>query len=57
MPEMDSLEASRAIHQRWSKEQQLRIIAIIAYALKDDREMHCRRYGGLSGKIREEGGD
>jgi CheY-like chemotaxis protein len=38
MPEMDGLEASRAIHQRWLKEQQPWIIAITAYALKGDRE-------------------
>lgn len=37
MPEMDGLEATRAIRQRWP-ERQTRIIAITAYAMEGDRE-------------------
>jgi CheY-like chemotaxis protein len=37
MPEMDGLEATRIIRQRWPKDGP-RIIAITAYALKGDRE-------------------
>jgi CheY-like chemotaxis protein len=36
MPEMDGLEATRFIRQRWSNE--IKIIAITAHALKGDRE-------------------
>jgi len=36
MPEMDGLEATRIIRQRWNNK--LKIIAITAYALKGDRE-------------------
>jgi CheY-like chemotaxis protein len=37
MPEMDGLEATRIIRQRWPNDGP-RIIAITAYALKGDRE-------------------
>lgn len=37
MPEMDGLEATRIIRQRWPNEGP-RIIAITAYALRGDRE-------------------
>ena len=36
MPEMDGLEATRIIRQRWPEK--IKIIAITAYALKGDRE-------------------
>ena len=36
MPEMDGLEATRIIRQRWHNK--MKIIAITAYALKGDRE-------------------
>jgi CheY-like chemotaxis protein len=38
MPEMDGLEASRAIHERWPTEQRPRIIAMTANAMQGDRE-------------------
>ncbi len=39
MPEMDGLEASRAIHQQWSTEQQPpRIVAMTANVMQGDRE-------------------
>src|SRR5205085_2177173 len=39
MPEMDGLEASRAIHEGWPTEQQRpRIVAMTANAMQDDRE-------------------
>ncbi len=38
MPEMDGLEASRAIHQIWPAEQRPRIIAMTANAMQGDRE-------------------
>jgi len=39
MPEMDGLETTKAIRQRWSKEKGPKIIAMTASALKGDREM------------------
>ncbi len=39
MPEMDGLEATRRIHQRWSKEQRPRIIAVTANAMAGEREL------------------
>jgi signal transduction histidine kinase/CheY-like chemotaxis protein len=39
MPEMDGLEASQAIHQRWLDQERPVIIAMTASALKGDREM------------------
>lgn len=39
MPEMDGLETTRAIRQRWLKEKGPKIIAMTASALKGDREM------------------
>ncbi len=38
MPEMDGLEASRAIHERWPGEERPRIIAMTANAMQGDRE-------------------
>src|SRR2546423_1539097 len=39
MPEMDGLEATRAIHESWPTEQQRpRIVAMTANAMQDDRE-------------------
>ncbi len=38
MPEMDGLEASRAIHEAWPGEQCPRIIAMTANAMQGDRE-------------------
>jgi PAS domain S-box-containing protein len=39
MPEMDGLEASRQINQRWPRGQRPRIIAMTANAMAGDREM------------------
>ena len=39
MPEMDGLEASRRIHQKWPREQRPRIIAMTANAMQGDREV------------------
>ncbi len=39
MPEMDGLETTKAIRQRWPAEKQPAIIAMTASALKGDREM------------------
>ncbi len=39
MPEMDGLETTKAVRQRWSKEKGPKIIAMTASALKGDREM------------------
>jgi PAS domain S-box-containing protein len=38
MPEMDGLEASRAIHEGWPAEQRPRIVAMTANAMEGDRE-------------------
>src|SRR6266704_6479442 len=38
MPEMDGLEASRAIHEEWPAEQCPRIVAMTANAMQGDRE-------------------
>jgi PAS domain S-box-containing protein len=38
MPEMDGFEAARTIRKRWASEDQPKIVAITAYALKGDRE-------------------
>jgi len=38
MPEMDGLEASRAISQGWAAEQRPRIVAMTANAMQGDRE-------------------
>ncbi len=38
MPEMDGLEATRAICREWTQEQRPRIIAMTAGAMKEDRE-------------------
>jgi len=38
MPEMDGLEASRAIHEGWEASQRPRIIAMTANAMQGDRE-------------------
>ena len=37
MPEMDSLEATRCIHEQWSAEKRPWIIAITANALEGDQ--------------------
>jgi CheY-like chemotaxis protein len=39
MPEMDGLEASRAITQRWRPDERPRIVAMTANAMQGDREM------------------
>ncbi len=38
MPEMDGLEASRAIHEGWTAEQRPHIVAMTANAMQGDRE-------------------
>jgi PAS domain S-box-containing protein len=38
MPDMDGLEASRAIHERWPTEQRPRVVAMTANAMQGDRE-------------------
>jgi CheY-like chemotaxis protein/HPt (histidine-containing phosphotransfer) domain-containing protein len=38
MPELDGLDASRRIHERWSADKRPRIIAMTANALPEDRE-------------------
>jgi CheY-like chemotaxis protein len=38
MPEMDGLEATRAIHEAWPAEQRPRIVAMTANAMQGDRE-------------------
>ncbi|MDQ6644092.1 MAG: response regulator [Chloroflexota bacterium] len=38
MPEMDGLEASRAIHEEWESSQHPRIVAMTANAMQGDRE-------------------
>ncbi|MEW6734023.1 MAG: response regulator, partial [Acidobacteriota bacterium] len=38
MPEMDGLEATRLINERWQKEKRPRIIALTANAIQGDRE-------------------
>lgn len=38
MPEMDGLEATKAICKRWSSDEKPKIVALTAYALEGDRE-------------------
>ena len=38
MPDMDGLEATRAIHQEWPGERRPRIVAMTANVMKEDRE-------------------
>jgi CheY-like chemotaxis protein len=38
MPEMDGLEATRRIVQRWAADQRPRIVAMTANAMQGDRE-------------------
>jgi CheY-like chemotaxis protein/HPt (histidine-containing phosphotransfer) domain-containing protein len=40
MPEMDGLEATRAIYREWPQEQRPRIIAMTANVMKEDREIY-----------------
>jgi CheY-like chemotaxis protein len=44
MPEMDGLEASKAICARWQASERPRIIAMTANAMQGDREM-CLQAG------------
>jgi CheY-like chemotaxis protein len=44
MPEMDGLEASRQICQRWAADERPRIVAMTANAMEGDREM-CLQAG------------
>ena len=39
MPEMDGLEATRRIHQRWPKDRRPHIVAVTANALQGEREL------------------
>ncbi len=39
MPEMDGMEASRRINQKWSRDKRPRIIALTANAMQGDREL------------------
>ena len=39
MPEMDGLEATRRIHQRWPREERPHIIAVTANAMQGEREL------------------
>lgn len=39
MPEMDGMEAARAIRERWSTADQPRIIALTAHAMESDKKM------------------
>ncbi len=39
MPEMDGLEATRQIHQRWPRERRPHIIAVTANAMQGEREL------------------
>jgi CheY-like chemotaxis protein len=39
MPEMDGLEASRRITQRWPAKERPRIVAMTANAMQGDREL------------------
>jgi PAS domain S-box-containing protein len=39
MPEMDGLEATRRIHQRWPEEQRPHIVAVTANAMQGEREL------------------
>ena len=55
MPEMDGLEATRIIRQRWPKSQ-LKIIALTAYALPGDMEkcLEAGMDGYISKPLRKE---
>jgi CheY-like chemotaxis protein len=44
MPEMDGLEASRRITQRWPEARRPRIVAMTANAMQGDREL-CLQAG------------
>jgi PAS domain S-box-containing protein len=44
MPEMDGLEATRRIHQRWPPERRPHIVAVTANAMQGEREL-CLRAG------------
>jgi PAS domain S-box-containing protein len=44
MPEMDGLEATRRIHQRWPRERRPHIVAVTANALEGEREL-CLQAG------------
>jgi CheY-like chemotaxis protein/anti-sigma regulatory factor (Ser/Thr protein kinase) len=44
MPEMDGLEATRRIHQRWPKDRRPHIVAVTANAMQGEREL-CLQAG------------
>ena len=44
MPEMDGLEATRQIHQRWPRERRPHIVAVTANAMQGEREL-CLQAG------------
>ncbi|HET7235244.1 MAG TPA: PAS domain S-box protein [Actinomycetota bacterium] len=44
MPEMDGLEATRQIHQRWARERRPHIVAVTAKAMQGEREQ-CLQAG------------
>jgi HPt (histidine-containing phosphotransfer) domain-containing protein len=44
MPEMDGLEATRRIHQRWPRERRPHIVAVTANAMEGEREL-CLQAG------------
>src|SRR5581483_6811578 len=39
MPEMDGLEATRRVAERWSRQERPRIVALTANAMADDRDV------------------
>ena len=49
MPEMDGLEATRAILDEWPRERRPRIVAMTAYAMAGDKEKFLA--AGMSGYV------